>query len=123
MLHPSVYVIPIATFDVQRPHAVATDDGNMIKITGEFINKSRAKGSFLALQSSSSTEITFIVLKRNGINNIFSETISMPPSIYAVYVHDLEENSLPNVHPANPVPDIVQIKGKGTLFSECNTPD
>ncbi|CAI8051932.1 hypothetical protein GBAR_LOCUS28410, partial [Geodia barretti] len=100
------------TFDVQRPHAVATDDGSMIKVTGEFINKSRAKGSFLALQSNFSTKITFIVLKRNGINNIFSETISMPPSFYAVYVHDLEENSLPNMHPANPVPDIVQIKDK-----------
>ena len=116
MLHLAVYVIPIATFDVQRPHAVATDDGSMIKVTGEFINKSRAKGSFLALQSNFSTKITFIVLKRNEINNIFSETISMPPSFYAVYVHDLEENSLPNMHPANPVPDIVQIKGKGTFF-------
>ena len=113
--NPSLF--PTATFDIQQPRAMPTD-GENIMVTGELIEKSRAMGCFLAIQCNSTTEVTFLALKRNGTNTTLFEKITMPPSNYTVYVHDLEENGLPNPLPANPNPDSVEtILVGGTCMS------
>jgi hypothetical protein len=84
------------TFDTQDINAEPVDGG--IQVTGRYINGSRARGSFLVFESFSSY---FIVLKRNGTDQSFMDKISMPPSRYTVHAYDLEENGLPNLHPAN----------------------
>ncbi|CAI8055835.1 hypothetical protein GBAR_LOCUS30450, partial [Geodia barretti] len=96
------------TYDVQEPHAESTD-GKMIDVNGELIVNSSAKGCFVANQCNYTTQITFIALKRNGTNQNLSMEISMPASNYTVYVHDLEKDGLPNIHPANLVPSSVEI--------------
>ena len=96
---------------------MATDDGRTITITGEFIEDSHAKGAFLTILSNSSAEIIYLVLKRIGLNRFFSGMIALPPSNYTVFVYDLEENHLPNNHPANLVPDYVLIKDARKFFS------
>ena len=97
-----------ATYDVQEPHAESTD-GRKIDVNGELIGNSSAKGCFVAIQCNFSTQITFIALKRNGENLRLSMEIPMPVSNYTVYVHDLEKDGLPNIHPANLVPSSVEI--------------
>ena len=81
----------------------------MIDVNGELIVNSSAKGCFVAIQCNYTTQITFIALKRNGTNQNLSMEISMPASNYTVYVHDLEKDGLPNIHPANLVPSNVEI--------------
>ena len=98
-----------ATYDVQEPHAELSNDGRKIDVNGELIGNSSAKGCFVAIQCNFSTPITFIALKRNGENQRLSGAISMPASNYTVYVHDLEKDGLPNIHPANLVPSSVEI--------------
>ena len=78
-------------------------------VNGELIGNSSAKGCFVAIQCNFTTEITFIALKRNGENQTLSMEIPMPASNYTVYVHDLEKDGLPNIHPANLVPSNVEI--------------
>ncbi|CAI8045438.1 hypothetical protein GBAR_LOCUS25133 [Geodia barretti] len=96
------------TYDVQEPHAESTD-GRKIVVNGVLIGNSRAKGCFVVIQCNFSTQITFIALKRNGENRRLSGAISTPTSNYTVYMHDLEKDGLPNVHPANLVPFSVDI--------------
>ena len=55
----------------------------------------------------------FIVLKRNGTDQSFMNKISMPPSRYRVHAYDLEENGLPNPHPANLDEQIVILNETG----------
>ena len=97
-----------ATYDVQEPRA-ESNDGRKIVVNGTLIGNSPARGCFVAIQCDFTTEITFIALKRNGTNQNLSMAISMPASNYTVYVHDLEKNGLPNIHPANLVPSSVDI--------------
>ena len=78
-------------------------------VNGELIGNSSAKGCFVAIQCNFTTEITFIALKRNGTNQRLSKAISMPMSNYTVYVHDMENDGLPNTHPANRIPSNVEI--------------
>jgi hypothetical protein len=96
------------TYDVQEPHA-ESNDGKRIVVNGTLIGNSPAKGCFVVIQCNFSTQITFIALKRNGTNQNLSMAISMPASNYTVYVHDLEKDGLPNIHPANLVPSSVEI--------------
>ena len=97
-----------ATYDVQEPRA-EPNDGRKIVVNGELIGNSPAKGCFVAIQCNFTTQISFIALKRNGENLRLSGAISMPASNYTVYVHDLEKDGLPNIHPANLVPSSVEI--------------
>ena len=97
-----------ATYDVQEPRAESTD-GRKIDVNGELIGNSFAKGCFVVIQCNYTTQITFIALKRNGENQRLSGAIPMPASNYTVYVHDLEKDGLPNIHPANLVPSSVEI--------------
>ena len=90
-----------ATNDIQHPKTDQNHNGTMIVVTGELIKRSSAKGAFLVIVSNSSPEITFITLKRNGANSTLFRKVHMPPSRYTVFVHDLEENSVPSPHPAN----------------------
>ncbi|CAI8019265.1 hypothetical protein GBAR_LOCUS11596 [Geodia barretti] len=85
------------TFDTQNFNAEPVDGG--IQVTGRYINGSRARGSFLVIESFHHSN--FIVLKRNGTDQSFMKKIPMPPSRYTVHAYDLEENGLPNLHPAN----------------------
>ena len=97
-----------ATYDVQEPRA-ESNDGRKIVVNGTLIGNSYAKGCFVVIQCNVTTEMTFIALKRNGTNQNLSMAISMPSSNYTVYVHDLEKDGLPNIHPANLVPSSVKI--------------
>ena len=104
-----------ATYDVQDLH-VEPLGGGEIKVTGNFINDSRAVGCFLAIQCNITTEIRFIALKRKGREQVVSEVLSLPPSTYTVYAHDLEEGAVINPHPANLDPDNVPMI---TVTGEC----
>ena len=53
------------------------------------------------------------MLKRNGTDQSFINNVSMPPSRYTVHAYDLEENGLPNPHPANLDEQTVIINGTG----------
>ena len=77
-------------------------------VNGVLIGNSPAKGCFVVIQCNF-TQITFIALKRNGENRRLSGAISMPMSNYTVYMHDLEKDGLPNIHPANLIPFSVDI--------------
>ena len=86
----------VATFDTQDFGAEPVDGG--IQVTGRYINGSRARGSLLVIESLS---VFFMVLKRNLTDQSFMKKIPMLPSRYTVLAYDLEENGLPNLHPAN----------------------
>ena len=95
-----------ATYDVQDPHAKPLGNGT-VNVTGNFIDNSSAVGCFLAIESNITTEIIFFALKRKGREQKVSKVISLPPSNYTVYAHDLEEGAVINPHPANLDPDNV----------------
>ena len=78
-------------------------------VTGELIDNSEARGGFLVIERNISTEITFIAVKRNEKDRTLSRAISMLPSNYTVYIHDLEKDALPNIHPAHLVPYYVEV--------------
>ena len=92
--------------------------GGKIKVTGNFINDSRAVGCFLAIQCNITSEIIFITLKRRGTEQQVSETLSLPSSNYTVYAHDLEEGAVINPHPANLDPENVPMI---TVIGECES--
>jgi hypothetical protein len=96
------------TYDVQEPRAESNDGGKIV-VNGTLIGNSPAQGCFVVIQCNFTTQITFIALKRNGTNQNLSMAISMPASNYTVYVHDLEKEGIPNIHPANLVPSSVDI--------------
>ena len=85
-------------------------------MTGNFINDSRAVGCFLVIQSNLTSEIRFIALKRNGREQEVSKTISLPPSNYAVYAHDLEEGAVINPHPATQNVWTIHVNGTRRFF-------
>ena len=87
------------------------NDGR-IQVTGKFINGSKAKGCLLAFESNSS-EISFVIVKRNESEQSFLKMMSLPTSKYTVYGYDLEENSLPNAYPANPDVESIMVNGTG----------
>ena len=98
-----------ATYDIQDPNATSINDDSQIMVTGELIDNSEARGGFLVIECNISTEIIFIAIKRNEIDLTLSVAISMSPSNYTVYIHDLEGNALPNSHPAHLVPYYVEV--------------
>ena len=103
-----VYVFS-ATYDIQDPNATSINDRSQIMVTGELIDNSEARGGFLVIECNISTEITFIAIKHNGIDQTLSKEISIPPSNYTVYIHDLEKDALPNIHPAHLVPYYIEV--------------
>ena len=61
---------------------------------------SQAAGCFLILQGSSVFADNFRVLKKTNSQEKISINLNVPPSTYAVYGYDVEENALPNSMPA-----------------------
>ena len=100
-----------ATFDVQNAMVESVCD-NMVSLYLEFINESSAIGSFIVLEDHFSTEDTFVVLKWNAMDSKISQNISVSASTYTVYFYDLENNALPNTHPALSTFQIVIINGR-----------
>ena len=88
-----------ATFDIQNFSANEFGDG--IRVKGEFITDSLAKGCFIVLQCNESTADTYRAIPRNGLEQTVSETINVPPGNYTVYAYDIEDDGLPYTLPAN----------------------
>lgn len=84
-----------ATFDVQKATAKG---GFEITMIVQFITNTRAIGCFVVLESDDESHV-FRILLRNG-SNIMTGLIGLPPSTYAVYVYDLEEDGYINREPA-----------------------
>ena len=103
-----------ATFDVQNPVVESVAD-NMINISLDFIEESSALGCFVVLEYHFSTEDTFVVLKRNATDSI-SQNISVSASDYTVYIYDLEDNALPNTHPAVSTHQVVSVNGSSKFI-------
>ena len=103
-----------ATFDVQNGMVESVYD-NMVILCLEFIEESSAIGSFVVLEDHFSTEETFVVLKRNAMKNTISQNISVSASTYTVYIYDLEDNALPNTHPALSTFQVLVINGQSKL--------
>ena len=100
-----------ATFDVQNAVVESVYD-NMISLCVEFLENSSAIGSFVVLGDHFSTEDTFVVLKQNAMNStILYQSISVSASNYTVYFYDLEDNAIPNVHPAFSTLQVVSVNG------------
>lgn len=110
MLWP-VYAIHIATFDIQNPNA--KEENGKINVAGEFIINSLAKGCFILIRCNLSTSDFFYSLKRQNMSerNV-SEVIHVKSSIYTVYAYDLEEDAVPNAHPANSEVKTIKINSK-----------
>ena len=103
-----------ATFDVQSAVVESVYD-NMISLCLEFIEDSSAIGSFVVLGDHFSTEDTFVVLKWNVMDSTISQNISVSASTYTVYFYDLEDNALPNTHPAVSTFQVVSVNGQSKL--------
>ena len=88
---------------------------NMISIYLEFIDESSALGSFVVIEDHFGAEDTFVVLKRNETDSIF-QNISVSASNYTVYTYDLEENALPNTHPAVSTHQVVSVNGSSKFI-------
>ena len=88
---------------------------NMITISIEFIEESSALGCFVVLEDHFVTEDTFVVLKQIAMDSTISQNISVSASTYTVYFYDLEENALPNTHPAVSNFQVVMINGSSKL--------
>ena len=69
-------------------------------MTAEFMRGSHAAGCFLVLKGSPLFPDIFRVLHKSNSQESISTTLSVPPSTYAVYGYDVEENALPNSTPA-----------------------
>ena len=101
-----------ATFDVQNLMVEpVTDNNNMISLFLEFIEESSALGCFVVLEDHFGTGDIFVVLKRNAMDSTISQNISVSASTYTVYFYDLEDNALPNTHPALSTLQFVSVNG------------
>ena len=100
----------VATFDVQNPVVESVGD-NMISISLDFIDESNALGCFMVLKDHFDTVDTFVVLKWNAMDSTISQNISVSASTYTVYFYDLEDNALPNTHPAVSTLQVVSVNG------------
>ena len=112
-----MFLILAATFDVQNPMVESVAD-NMISISLEFIEESSALGCFVVLEDHFNTNITFVVLKQNAMDSTISQNISVSASTYTVYFYDLEDNALPNTHPAVSTLQVVSVNGS-SKFTVC----
>ena len=103
-----------ATYDVQNPVVESVGD-NMISLSLDFIEGSSALGCFVVLEDHFSTEDTFVLLKRNAMDSE-SQNISVSASTYTVYFYDIENNALPNSHPAVSTLQVVSVNGSSKFI-------
>ena len=87
-----------ATFDLQTGNTSSDGIEGVISVIGYFINNTRAKGFFVVLQcEDGSVDVFRAVLPKNDSSTSLSGAInSVPPSTYAVFFYDLENDGLPN---------------------------
>ena len=108
------------TYDVQNATA---EGGGEIEITVHFISNSLAIGCFVVLQSDSGSPDEFRVLLRSGSDLTMTDTISVPPSTYTLYVYDLEEDGHVNREPAILPEDRIHVTTESKLngkYVHCN---
>ena len=104
-----------ATYDVQDP-MVESVAKNKISISLDFIEESSALGCFVVIEDHFATsEDTFLVMKRYAMDSTISQNISVSASTYTVYFYDLEDNALPNAHPAVSTLQVISVNG----LSKC----
>lgn len=111
IINPSYYYsnFSAATFDVQIVNATGGD--NMVSMEGEFIDNSRAKGCVVVLQQCHIGEADLfraLPLPKNT-TIVYSDIFNIPSSNYSLFVHDLEENGLPNRDQAYEQSDTVTV--------------
>ena len=105
------HVLPTATYDVQSVFPDPSSD-NKMSITVQFAENTKAKGFFIVLQNVSGPPDSFIAVLTS--DSPTTTTIdSIPPSMYSMFVYDLEEKGLPNECPAYKHYDSITISGKG----------
>ena len=88
-----------ATFDLQTGNTSSDGiDGVTIFVIGDFINNTIAKGFFVVLQcNDGSVDVFRAVLPREKSSTSLNGSINnVPPSTYAVFFYDLENDGLPN---------------------------
>ena len=83
---------------------MSVEDGE-ISVTADLITDSLARGLFIVFQSDDDDDDgspdEFRAVLREGEEDSVSSTIpAPPPSTYSVLVYDLENDGLPNTHPA-----------------------
>ena len=111
------HVLPTATYDVQSVVPDPRRD-NKMNITVQFAENTTAKGFFIVLQNVSEPPDLFIAVLTS--DSPTTATIdSIPPSMYTMFVYDLEEKGLPNECPAYKHYDSITISGNGEFFYLC----
>ena len=102
-----------ATYDVQNIQVVVENGG--VRVKGEFITGSWAKGCFIVFQGNSTTVDFYRALQRSGHDQNLSVLISLPSSVYTVYAYDLEETAFPNLLPARTLQNIEVLNSASKL--------
>jgi hypothetical protein len=95
--------VSTATYDVQSAAADTTKGtNNKIKLTGEFIENTTAQGCFVVLQCEYRNPDVFraLLLPDDFSTSVQSTIHDVISSTYNMLVYDLEEDGLPNSHPA-----------------------
>ena len=104
-----------ATYDVQSAAADTTKGNNEITLTGEFIENTTAEGCFVVLQCEYRNPDVFraLLLPNNSSTYVKSTIHDVVSSTYHTLVYDLEEDGLPNSHPAVEQNTTVTVTGNG----------
>ena len=105
------HILPTATYDVQSVFPDPSSD-NKMNITVEFAENTRAKDFFIVLQNVSGPPDLFITIL-TGDSPTTATIDSIPPSMYTMFVYDLEEKGLPNECPAYKHYDSITVSGNG----------
>ncbi|CAI7992172.1 hypothetical protein GBAR_LOCUS937, partial [Geodia barretti] len=110
--------INFTTYDVQSAAADTTKGtNNEITFTGEFIESTTAKGCFLVLQCEYGNPDVLRALLLPDDSSTYVQSIidNILSSTYHVFVYDLEEDELPNSHPAVEQSTTVTVLGNGPI--------
>jgi hypothetical protein len=110
--------VSTATYDVQSAAADTTKGtNNKIKLTGEFIENTTAQGCFVVLQCEYRNPDVFraLLLPDDFSTSVQSTIHDVISSTYNMLVYDLEEDGLPNSHPAVEQNTTVTVMGNGPI--------
>ena len=105
------------TFDVQSAD-VRTKDSSSVRVNGELVTNTTAKGIFIVFQDEDGSPDVFRAGFRrdDSTTSVTSVINNVPPSTYTVIVYDLEEDGLPATSPSLELNNTVQVEGKEGLF-------
>ncbi|CAI8043109.1 hypothetical protein GBAR_LOCUS23920 [Geodia barretti] len=110
--------INFTTYDVQSAAADTTKGtNNEIKLNGEFIKDTTALGCFVVLQCEYGNPDVFIALLLPDDSSTYVQSTihDILSSTYHMFVYDLEEDGLPNSHPAVEQNTTVTVVGNGPI--------